>query len=168
MKKVYVVRHAKSSWDNASLSDFDRPLNNRGMRDVPDMGQRLSRLQVLPDLLISSPANRAHTTAKGIAHEIGYDPLSIRTEPDLYHEGTQTIREVISKIDDSVESVMIFGHNPGFTDLIARLSDLNLYNLPTCAVCGIELDINSWKEIINTSGKKFYYDYPKSVSGSTQ
>lgn len=166
MKKVYVVRHAKSSWDDASLRDFDRPLNNRGMRDLPDMGQRLSKLQVLPDLIISSPANRALTTAKGISHKIGYDFSNIQTEPDLYHAGAQTIREIISKVDDSIASVMIFGHNPGFTDLIARLSDLNLYNLPTCAVCGIELDISSWKEIINTRGKYFYYDYPKSVSGS--
>lgn len=166
MKKLLIIRHAKSSWDDASLRDFDRPLNKRGVRDVPDMGKRLASLDIQPDLIISSPANRAITTARGIAIEIGYDIERIQAEPELYHAGTSTIREVISKVDNNINTLMIFGHNPGFTDLISRVSDLSLYNLPTCAACGIEFDFTSWKEILNQHGQKFYYDYPKSIPGS--
>ncbi|MCE7993742.1 MAG: histidine phosphatase family protein [Roseivirga sp.] len=166
MKKLLIVRHAKSSWDDASLRDFDRPLNKRGIRDVPEMGKRLNKLGVKPDLIVSSPARRAITTARGIAHEIGYEVADIQEEPDLYHAGAHTIREIVSEVDNEIETLMIFGHNPGFTDLIARISDLNLYNLPTCAACGIVFDFDPWKEILNKRGKKFYYDYPKSASGS--
>lgn len=166
MKKLLIVRHAKSSWDDASLRDFDRPLNKRGSRDVPDMGKRLSAQGLIPDQIISSPANRAITTARGIAKELGYALSAIHEEPDLYHAGTYTIREIISKTDNNVNTLMIFGHNPGFTDLIVRLSDLNLYNLPTCAACGVAFDFESWEEILDKRGKKFYYDYPKSISGS--
>lgn len=168
MKKLMIVRHAKSSWEDASLRDFDRPLNKRGRRDVPDMGRRLSEKGLIPDLIIASPANRAITTARGIAKELGYALSAIQEEPDLYHAGTYTIREIISKTDSSVNTLMIFGHNPGFTDLIARVSDLSLYNLPTCAVCGVAFDFESWEEILNQRGRKFFYDYPKSISGSTR
>lgn len=166
MKKLYVVRHAKSSWDDPYLSDFDRPLNKRGKRDVPDMGQRLSDLKVMPDLIISSAANRALTTAKGIAKELGYDKDQIQTEESLYHANTRTIREVVSCVNRDTHTLMIFGHNPGFTDFIDCISDLSLYNLPTCAVCGIDFQFESWKEILATRGKKFYYDYPKSRTNS--
>ncbi len=167
MKQLLIVRHAKSSWDDASLRDFDRPLNKRGRRDLPDMGQRLSEKALKPDLIIASPANRAITTAKGIAKAFDYKLSEIREEPDLYHAGTRTILEIISQVDDRVNRLMIFGHNPGFTDLIARVSDLSLYNLPTCAVCGVAFDFERWEEILNKRGKKFFYDYPKSISGST-
>lgn len=166
MKKLLIARHAKSSWDDASLRDFDRPLNKRGIRDIPKMGKRLGKLGIKPDLIISSPANRAITTARGIALEIGYQANDIQEEPNLYHAGIHTIRQIISEVDDEVETLMIFGHNPGFTDLIARISDLSLYNLPTCAACGIVFDFDFWKEILSKRGRKFYYDYPKSASGS--
>lgn len=166
MKKLLIVRHAKSSWDDITLRDFDRPLNKRGIRDVPDMGKRLAAQGIQPDLIISSPANRAITTARGIACEIGYDIERIQEQPQLYHANTYTITDVISEVSNDIETLMIFGHNPGFTDLIGRVSDLNLYNLPTCAVCGVEFDFTAWKEIQNRRGRKFYYDYPKSTSGS--
>ncbi|GAB5526464.1 MAG: phosphohistidine phosphatase SixA [Roseivirga sp.] len=167
MKQLLIVRHAKSSWEDASLRDFDRPLNKRGSRDVPDMGKRLSKKGLKPDLIIASPANRAITTAKGIARALDYELSAILEEPDLYHAGTRTILKIISQVDDRVDRLMIFGHNPGFTDLVARVSDLSLYNLPTCAVCGVAFDFESWEEILSKRGRKFFYDYPKSKSGST-
>ena len=163
MKRLYIVRHAKSSWDDPYLRDFDRPLNGRGKRNVPDMGKRLADLNVRPDLMISSPANRALTTAKGLAKAIGYPVADIQEAPTLYHASTQTIRQVMSQTSDDVETLMIFGHNPGFTSLIGALSDFSIWNLPTCAVCGIEFDFKSWKEILHSRGRKFYYDFPKSV-----
>lgn len=164
MKTLYIVRHAKSSWDDPFLADFDRPLNGRGKRNVPDMGSRLAALGVKPDLLLSSPANRAISTAKGIAKEIGYNQIAIEEDRGLYHASSYSIREIISEVSDEVETLMIFGHNPGFTSLIAALSSFNLYNLPTCGVCGIRFEINSWAEIQSAQGEKFYYDYPKSRS----
>lgn len=166
MKRLFVMRHAKSSWDDSYLSDFERPLNKRGIRDVPDMGQRLNALVIKPDLIISSPAMRAITTAKGIADEIGYSTSRIQQEADLYHASSSNIREIIGKVDNKVDSLMIFGHNPGFTDLIARISDTSLYNLPTCAVCGIAFQFTDWADIMTSTGKKFLYDYPKSIGGS--
>ena len=165
MKKLYIIRHAKSSWDSPELSDFERPLNKRGIRDVPDMGQRLYELGIKPDLIISSPANRAITTARGIAKAINFPTSLIQQEIDLYHASTSTIKEVISQVDQSVNQLMIFGHNPGFTDLISRVSEFNLYNLPTCAVCGISFSFDNWSRILTSRGEKFLYDYPKSKKG---
>ena len=162
MKLLFIVRHAKSSWDNPSLRDFDRPLNGRGKRNVPDMGARLKGLNIAPDLLLSSPANRAITTARGIAKALDYPLTEIEEAPVLYHASTSTIISQIARVDAKVNTLMIFGHNPGFTDLIETLSDFELYNLPTCAVCGIRFKINDWGEILNAQGEKFYYDYPKS------
>lgn len=162
MKTLFIVRHAKSSWKDASLSDFDRPLNKRGKRDVPDMGKRLKTKNILPDLLVSSPANRALTAAKGIAEEIGYPLKSIVEEEGLYHAGSRSIIQLIENTDDKHDSLMIFGHNPGFTYLVNDLSDFYLDNLPTCAVCGIKFDINSWKSLNVKKGKKIFYDFPKS------
>ena len=164
MKTLYIVRHAKSSWDDPYLADFDRPLNGRGKRNVPDMGSRLAALGIMPDLMLSSPANRAITTARGIAKAIGYDPGMIRQDMGLYHASSANIRQIISETDDRINTLMVFGHNPGFTSLISNLSDFHPYNLPTCGACGIRFDIKTWKAILATKGEKIYYDYPKSRS----
>ena len=162
MKTLYIIRHAKSSWDDPYLDDFDRPLNGRGKRNVPDMGQRLAKLAVKPDLLLSSPAKRAISTARGIAEALGYSESEIVQDRELYHASSSSITEIISHTDVQVDTLMIFGHNPGFTSLIGNLSGFNLYNLPTCGICGIQFPINSWKGIGTVQGEKFYYDYPKS------
>ncbi|WP_323758320.1 SixA phosphatase family protein [Roseivirga sp.] len=161
-KKLYIIRHAKSSWGNAHLSDFERPLNHRGENDAPDMGQRLAMKGVKPSLIISSPANRALTTAKVISPKIGYTVTDIMEEERLYHASTGTIKTLLSRVDDEHDSIMIFGHNPGLTYLINEISDFDLDNLPTSAVCGIEFQMESWKDIQTTRGHQFYYDYPKS------
>ena len=161
-KKLYIVRHAKSSWGNPHLSDFERPLNHRGENDAPDMGQRLAIRSVKPSLIISSPANRALTTAKVISAKIGYPVSYIMEEERLYHASTGTIKTLLSRVDDEHNTVMIFGHNPGLTYLINEISDFDLDNLPTSAVCGIEFEMESWKEIQRTKGHQFFYDYPKS------
>ena len=163
MKTLYIVRHAKSSWDDPYLADFDRPLNGRGKRNVPDMGNRLAQLGIKPDLLLSSPANRAISTANGIAEALGYPKADIKQDRGLYHASSSTIKEIISETSDQVNTLMIFGHNPGFSSLIGVLSGFNLYNLPTCGVCGIRFSIDSWKQILITQGEKCYYDYPKST-----
>ncbi len=162
MKRLFIVRHAKSSWDFPYLSDFDRPLNKRGKRNIPDMANRFLEMNYQVDLIVASPAKRAWVTAKGFAKTLDISNEKLLDDERFYHASTSKLVEVISNIDDSVTHLMIFGHNPGLTSLIGKLSDFNLYNLPTCAICGIEFPFESWKEIQNHEGEKFYYDFPKS------
>lgn len=161
MKKLYIVRHAKSSWSNASLSDFDRPLNKRGFGDAPLMGQALKKLSILPDLVVSSTAMRAITTAEIISSEIGYLKKNIQKDEDLYHAGPLDILEIINSIDNMFKSVMIFAHNPGLTHLINTLSNFNLPNLPTCGFVEIEFHLNDWQAVSKRTGKVVKFEYPK-------
>ena len=162
MKRLLIIRHAKSSWDFPHLSDFERPLNNRGKRDLPDMANRLAEKDIQINAFISSPAIRAITTAVGHAKALSYKEEQVIQKHELYHASASTIRKVIASANDSDHTIAIFGHNPGLTDAINELSNFYLDNLPTCAVCGIEFEIDSWKQVLNTVGKKFYYDFPKS------
>ena len=111
---------------------------------------------------MSSPAERALITAKGYAARLGISSDQIEQQEDLYHASTSSIRRIISNTNNKINALMLFGHNPGFTYLINDLSDFYLDNLPTCAICGIQFEIDNWSQIIHTTGKKFYYDYPKS------
>ena len=129
------------------------------------MGQRLKDLEILPSLIVSSPANRAITAAKGISEKIGYPIEEIIEDENIYHAETRTLKQIIAQTPDQHESLMIFGHNPGFTWLINELSNFYLDNLPTCAVCGIQFDIDSWSKISNQKGMKILYDFPKSNRG---
>lgn len=161
MKRLLIVRHAKSSWEFSQLSDFERPLNSRGEQDVPDMALRFLSLGIRPDLIIASPANRALTTAQGFAEILAIPKHEILLDTDHYHASSDTLRALIRDFPDKHNCIMIFGHNPGLTYLINELSDLRLDNLPTCGVCGIEFQLNRWKDVKKGTGKKFYYDFPK-------
>ena len=161
MKRLYIVRHAKSSWAEPGLADFDRPLNKRGKHDAPAMGKRLAEAGVDPDLMISSPAKRAMSTAKKIADEIGYPRKQIQPEDEIYGAGPSTIVEVVRRVDDAHDSVMIFGHNPTFTDVANQLGGTSIDNLPTCAIVCIDFQTESWKDISEASATHVSYDYPK-------
>ncbi|MFY0593527.1 SixA phosphatase family protein [Roseivirga sp.] len=162
MKTLFIVRHAKSSWKHPYLSDFERPLNGRGKRDLPDMTNRFSETDYMVDLMLTSPAARALTTAKAFSDKLNMGNEQFLLKENFYHASTRTIRNELAQVSDKADSVMIFGHNPGLTSLIETLSDFNLYNLPTCAICGICFEIGTWKEILYSTGQKIYYDYPKS------
>ncbi len=161
-KRLFIVRHAKSSWDYPQLTDFERPLNTRGKRNVPDMAQRFVETGYTIDQLLSSPAERAITTAKGFAAKLNVSVEQIQKNKDLYHASAFAIKRIISEVPSHIDNLMIFGHNPGLTYLINDLSDFHLDNLATCAICGVEFNIKSWQDVLNTTGKKFYYDFPKS------
>lgn len=163
MKTLYIVRHAKSSWDMAGLSDFDRPLNERGKNDAPHMGKRLKKRNIKPDLLLTSPAKRAWSTSKRIAEELGYSREKIKTDRALYHADEQQLLSVIKEVNDKYKTLMIFGHNPGLTDFVNLLRDDRkiIDNLPTCGVVSITFNILHWREIKFGSGKVMHYDYPK-------
>jgi len=160
VKTLYLLRHAKSSWDNPGLDDYHRPLNERGERDAPRMGKRLRKSDVLPDLICSSSAVRAITTARMAAAEMGYKN-PIREEKKMYHAGPESILEIVRGFDDSHHTVMIVGHNPGFTEFANDLLDEELGNIPTAGVVGGRLKINSWKEAKWGCGEMFLFEYPK-------
>ncbi|OEK07222.1 hypothetical protein BFP71_02220 [Roseivirga misakiensis] len=162
MKTVFIVRHAKSSWKHPHLTDFERPLNGRGKRDLPDMVDRFSQMDYKIDLILTSPANRALTTAMAFSEALSVPKDRFLAKENLYHASIRTIRDELSQVQDDHNTVMIFGHNPALTSLIEMLSDFSLYNLPTCAIYGISFEMSSWKKISNASGKKVYYDFPKS------
>lgn len=160
-KRITLLRHAKSSWKDASLADRDRPLNRRGNKTAPDMGKRLAELGVRPSLLLTSPAKRARETARLIARELNYPLEFIQSESDLYLATPDTILQVVARQDNGFNDVMLFGHNPGITELANRLGDRNIDNVPTCGMVGIELDVKEWTEIVAADGKTVFFDYPK-------
>jgi len=164
-KTLYLVRHAKSSWKDITLADMDRPLNKRGRRNSPDMGRRMLAQGHKPDLFISSPANRALSTASNIARELGIDESVIITDDELYFSGAEGMQGVLERVDDRYRKVMMTGHNPDMTYLMNRLGNTNVINMPTCAIAIIGFDMASWADLYSTDGVLLGYDYPKG-SGS--
>lgn len=161
MKQIALMRHAKSSWKNRELDDIDRPLNKRGLRDAPMMGERLAELDYKPDHIVSSTAVRAAVTARTVAKEIGYKPSKIVPEKRLYLADSEEIFDIIRELDDKHERVMLFGHNPGFTIVANQIGDLNVDNMPTGAIAVFNLNIDTWKDCAHRCGKLKFFDFPK-------
>lgn len=161
MKTLTLLRHAKSSWHDPALDDFERPLNPRGRRDAPEMGRRLRARGDVPDLIISSPARRALSTARMVAREIGIPEGQIIEEPDLYHAGAERILAIVSSLESLASHLMVVGHNPGFNDAANRLSEVRIDNLPTAAAFQVEFDVDDWSEVAPGQGRFLRFDYPK-------
>ncbi len=162
MKKLIVVRHAKSSWDFPDLDDFDRPLNKRGKSSAPEMGKRIAERGLKPDLIVSSPAKRAISTARRIAEELNFPKKAIVLEPIFYHDTMKDMIAVINAIPGDVNTLMIFGHNPMLTDLVNHLTGSDIFNIPTCGVAEIDFYVTDWTQVQKAKGKLTYFDYPKS------
>lgn len=160
-KTLYLVRHAKSSWTDISLSDFDRPLNKRGLRDAPEMGKRLKKRKILPDTLISSPARRAIDTAEFIAKAIGYPKKSVIRDEKIYEASSNGLLEIIRSIPEHCDSAMIFGHNPSIETVANHLSDIPIERMPTCAIVIVELASSHWKDAGTCSSTLLDFDFPK-------
>lgn len=161
MKILYLIRHAKSSWSEPGLSDFERPLNHRGKHDAPFMGKLLKEHKVVADKIISSPAVRAYTTARIIASEINYPVEKIETDKNIYEASASEILNIIQAVHDEVGTLMLFGHNPGFTMLNNYLSGRQVDNIPTCGISKIEFDVDSWKEVNINKGRLAAFEFPK-------
>lgn len=162
MKTLYLVRHAKSSWDDFYKKDFDRPLNERGKRDAPRMGKRLKERDVVPELILSSPATRALSTCIVMAGVLGYDKELIQTDQRLYHADENQLLGSIKNLKDHYNTVMLFGHNPGLTDFANMLMDIAIPNIPTCGVVACALNVGPWADTTWGKGKLLLFDYPKS------
>jgi len=151
MKTIFLLRHAKSSWDDASLADFDRPLNERGINTAPFMGEVMARRGYAPSVVVSSPAVRAARTATLVKDASGFN-AEIRFDDRVYEASPNTLRQAVSELDDSFGSAMVVGHNPGMEGFIRYLTG-DLEPMPTAALAVIELNIDSWSEINSNTGK---------------
>ena len=161
MKTLLLIRHAKSSWEHPGLSDFDRPLNERGKKDAPEMASRLKEKGIELDHLVSSPAKRAKKTAKYFAEEFGFDKEDIKIVGELYGATSAEFLFAITNINDKYETVALFSHNPGITDFASSLTSVRVDNMPTCAIFAVQAETDSWKDF-GTAEKKFLlFDYPK-------
>jgi len=160
-KVLYLVRHAKSSWKDSTLSDIDRPLNKRGRRNSPDMGRRMLEQGHQPGLFISSPANRALSTTRNIVRELGIDESEIVIDENLYFAGAKGMQSVLEKVDDRYQKVMMTSHNPTITFFMNKLANTDVFNMPTCAIAIIGFDMASWSDLASTAGVLLGYDYPK-------
>ncbi len=161
MKTLTLVRHAKSSWSNPSLSDRQRPLNKRGERDAPVMGQRIADAGIRPSLILSSPAVRAWTTAKVVAQQINYPLEFLQQEKDLYLASVNDMLDVIVQQDTGFNSLMLFGHNPGMTSFANYLVPGLTNNLPTAGVVSVNIDTNDWSLYDLPPTKLAYHSWPK-------
>ena len=163
-KQLVICRHAKSSWDDASLSDVERPLNKRGRRDAPEMGRRLAERGLLPDLILASHATRAWTTAEAYADRLGYPPDRIQVDPGLYTATAASLLALVRALEPRLGRILLVGHNPECTAFANMLGNLDLDNLPTGGIIALEFHTRSWQEILPGQGQLLFVDFPKNVA----
>jgi phosphohistidine phosphatase len=161
MKQLILVRHAKSDWGDPSLSDFDRPLNERGKQDAPVMAHRLLDNKVKIDAFISSPAKRARKTARIFAkvYKVKKDDMIFRDE--LYGAAENVFWDVIANADNKADSIALFSHNPGITDFANLLTSTRIDNIPTCGIFAVKADCDKWKNFKEAEKEFWFFDYPK-------
>ncbi len=166
MKRLTLVRHAKSDWSVAGQPDWERPLNARGLKDAPDMGRRLRERKLKPDCILTSPAVRALSTATLIAKELGLAPDKLRQDERLYHASPNMILAVIRDLGGTARHVMLIGHNPGLTEFADQVAiDRRIDHMPTCAVVTVSIDVRQWTDLDWNSGKEVELDYPRNSDG---
>lgn len=161
VKKLYLIRHAKSSWEDDSLDDFERPLSERGLRDALTMGSRLRKKYIVPDIILSSPALRAKTTAELIANKIVYSK-EIVFDKNIYEASSLQLQKILRGLDDTNNSAFLFGHNPELNILADYFVDFE-ENIVTCGIVAIEFRCESWTEITPENAKLSWFDYPKNL-----
>lgn len=160
MKTLILVRHAKSSWDDPSLDDRDRPLNGRGKKDAPAMGERLAKLGIAPDAMLSSPAVRALATAEIFAKVLDYKRKKIVVSEVIYGGTPAALLELIRALEDDAKCAMLFGHNPEISGLAHEFSP-QIDDLPTCAVVEMHFDVKAWPAISRETLKRVELHLPK-------
>ena len=161
MKNLILVRHAKSSWDDFSIKDFDRPLNERGKRDAPEMANRLKKKEIEIDAFISSPAKRARKTAEAFVKEMHEKKKDIIFYEELYLANPSTFFHVIGKTDDKFKTIAVFSHNEGITAFANMLTGTRIDNIPTCGIFAIKIKSKHWSEIEKAEKEFWFFDSPK-------
>lgn len=161
MKTLFLLRHAKSSWADPDLKDFERPLSARGAKDVPLMAERFLQKHARVDCMICSPATRTKTTAKLFARQIKYPVDDIVSNPELYFAGAPMFLKATRLVDDDFESAMLIGHNPAITEFVNEMANVEINNIPTCGLVELSLPIESWADTRMGEATLISYDYPK-------
>jgi phosphohistidine phosphatase len=165
VKTLLLLRHAKSSWDDTSLSDFERPLNPRGMQTAPFIGELIAEKGWQPDMILSSPALRAKQTAL-LAKEAGSLKAEVRFDEKIYEASQFQLLEVLKGITSPAGTVLLVGHNPGMEGLLGLLTG-EMHSIPTAALIKIELNIDSWDRIERDCGQVEEFIKPKEEMNST-
>ena len=160
MKHLFLVRHAKSSWGNSGLSDFERPLNERGNKDKVTMGKRMKEKSIELDSLISSSAKRTKQTSLALSKEIGFPTQDIQFLKEIYHASPSVMLTFINNLDNEYNNLMLVGHNPGISMLCDYLCNHSV-DFPTLGIAKISFDINDWQEVFGETGTLEWFDYPK-------
>lgn len=160
-KRIVLVRHGKSDWADSSMTDFERPLNHRGHKNALEMAERMNRKEVIPALVVSSPAKRAITTANHFADTWQIPQDKIQLEASIYEANTTALLQVLNQLDDSYSFAALFGHNPGLTDFTNFLADAHIYNIPTAGIVVIDFPFDSWAMISYHTGNLVSFDFPK-------
>ncbi len=163
MKTLILVRHAKSSWDAVGMDDFDRPLNERGKTDGPVMAKRLKDKKIEINVLISSPAKRAHKTAKYFAAEFDFGKKEIQLIDKLYGASVAAFLEVVTAINDKHKTAIIFSHNPGITEFANTLTCVHIDNMPTCGIFALQANTGKWADFLKSEKSFVFFDYPKNL-----
>ena len=161
MKKLTLIRHAKSDWNIPELMDFDRPLNSRGKKNAPEMGIRLSKFNEKPQLIFMSASARTKETIQLLLESANWNDIDVIEKDWLYLASPQEYLKTIEKMHDEVDHLCICGHNPTITSVINHLTGENIGNVPTCGIAIIEFDIENWRSVSENSGTMLHYDYPK-------
>ena len=161
VKHVCFVRHAKSNWDHPGLKDFDRPLDKRGLKDAPLMAARMHKLELVPDLIITSGANRAKSTAEYFKKEFGLPDEKFIIRNEIYEATPEAVFDVLRSAPDEARFVYLFGHNPTFTWIANHLSGVSIDNVPTCGVVHAQAELSSWKKFKPEYAAFVGFHYPK-------
>lgn len=161
MKNLILMRHAKSSWAEPMQDDFDRTLNDRGKTDAPEMGRRLVKKGIKPDLIVCSSAKRTRKTASLVAEALHYNEAEIIREHDLYEASLHDMLNVIRQFDDDKKNILLIAHNPSITGMVGYLSNRHVENMPTASQAHITFPFQSWKQVAQNSGELNWFDYPK-------
>lgn len=164
MKRFVIIRHAKSSWDDFSIKDFDRTLNARGIKDAPEMGKRLHDQGWRPDAFYVSTAKRTQQTAEAIKKSMNFTG-EIHLLDWLYHAPATLLEDAIATADDQYDTIFIIAHNPGVSDfLTAHCPTLGITDMPTCAAAGFTLEADSWTNFHQAKKTLIQFDFPKNIS----
>lgn len=161
MKELLLVRHAKSSWNDFSLKDFDRPLNERGKKDAPEMASRLNKRDIDIDAFISSPAKRARKTAEAFVKELKDKKKDVIFYEELYLASPSTFFKIISKTDDKHKTIAVFSHNEGITSFANMLTEIRIDNIPTCGIFAVKIKAKHWSDFEKAEKDFWFFDSPK-------
>jgi phosphohistidine phosphatase len=161
MKTLLLVRHAKSSWDDPSLSDFERKLNDRGKSDAKMMAKRIKEKEIDIDLFVSSPAKRAKKTAKIFMKEMDAKEKKLQLIPSLYEGSVHDFYDAIENLHHKENTVALFAHNPGITEFINSLDCSPIYEMPTCGLFAVKIKTKDWKDFRQAEKEFLFFDYPK-------